>query len=249
MSDKTKMKAILFDMGSTLIEFENSTWDILGRICAERSYRLLKENNLNLPEFNEFVKLLEVEYLRAYEEVKDSLKEFRFEQVAGDFFKALNLSTSDGLLEPFMEVYYQPISDQLTSIDDAEDVLKYFKEKGVKIGLVSNTVFPQRFHLKELERFGLFSYLDTYHFSSEVGVKKPHPDIFLKALNDLDTDPQHALFVGDRLVEDVGGAQKVGMKGILRFLERRDHRAPVIPDAKIDQLKELPQTVSSLFDI
>jgi putative hydrolase of the HAD superfamily len=249
MKDKAKLKAILFDMGSTLIEFENSTWDILGRICAERGFRFLKENDLNLPDFKQFVKLLDVEYMRAYEEVKDSLREFKFEQVAGDFFKALNISTSDGLYEPFMERYYQPISDQLTSIDDAEEVLKYFKKKGVKIGLVSNTIFPQRFHLKELKKFGLFSYLDRYHFSSEVGVRKPHPDIFLKTLSDLDTAPQHAVFVGDRLVEDVGGAQKVGMKGILKYLKRRDHSAPITPDAKIDQLKELPQTVSSLFDI
>jgi HAD superfamily hydrolase (TIGR01549 family) len=204
---------------------------------------------LSLPDFKEFIKLLDVEYMKAYEEVKDSLMEFKFEQVAGDFFKALNISISDGLYEPFMERYYQPISDQLTSIDDAEEVLKYFKEKNVKIGLVSNTVFPQRFHLKELERFGLYTYLDIYHFSSEVGVKKPHPDIFSKTLNDLDTDPQHAVFVGDRLVEDVGGAQKAGMKGILKYLERRDHSAPITPDGKIDQLKELPQTVSSLFDI
>jgi putative hydrolase of the HAD superfamily len=249
MRDKTKLKAILFDMGSTLIEFENSTWDILGRICAERGYRLLKENDLSLPDFNEFVKLLEVEYLRAYEGVKDSLKEFKFEQVAGGFFKVLDLSISDGLYEPFMQVYYQPISDQLTSIDDAEEVLKYFKKKGAKIGLVSNTVFPQRFHLKELERFGLFSYLDTYNFSSEVGVKKPHPDIFLKTLNDLHAEPKHAVFVGDRLVEDVGGAQKVGMKGILQYLKRRDLSAPITPDAKIDQLKELPETISSLFHV
>lgn len=249
MSKRTKLKAILFDMGSTLIEFENFTWDVLGRVCAERGYRLLKENHLSLPAFNEFVKLLEVEYLKAYDEVKDSLKEFKFEQVAGDFFKALNLSTSDGLYEPFMEVYYQPISDQLTLIDNAEDILRYFKDRNVKIGLVSNTIFPQRYHLRELKRFGLYPYLGRYHFSSEVGVRKPHPEIFLKTLDELNVAPQYAAFVGDRLVEDVGGAQKVGMKGILRYLKRRDHSAPITPDAQIDQLKELPQTLLSLFDI
>jgi HAD superfamily hydrolase (TIGR01549 family) len=249
MSKKAKLKAILFDMGSTLIEFENSSWDILGRICAERSYRFLKENDLNLPDFKEFIKLLEVEYLKAYDEVKGSLKEFKFEQVTGDFFKALNLNTSDGFFQPFMQVYYQPISDQLTLIDDAEDVLKYFEEKNVKIGLVSNTIFPQRYHLKELERFGLYPYLDRYHFSSEVGVRKPHPEIFTKTLGELNADPPHAVFVGDRLVEDVGGAQKVGMKGILRYHERRDYSAPITPDARIDQLKELPQAVLSLFEV
>jgi putative hydrolase of the HAD superfamily len=249
MGDKTKLKAILFDMGSTLIEFENSTWDILGRICAERGYRFLKENDLILPDFKEFIKLLEVEYMKAYEKVKGSHREFKFERVAGDFFKALNISTSDGLYEPFMEVYYKPISDQLTLIDNAEDVLRYFKDRDVKIGLVSNTIFPERFHQRELKRFGLFPYLDSQCFSSDAGIRKPHPEIFLKVLNELNTQPSEAVFVGDRLVEDVGGAQKVGMKGILARHERRDYSAPITPDAKIDQLKELPQKVSSLYDI
>jgi HAD superfamily hydrolase (TIGR01509 family) len=241
------LKAILFDMGSTLIEFENSTWDVLGRVCAEKGYEFLRQNNLNLPEFDEFSKLLESQYLKARSEVKQNLKEFKFEKVAWDFFNILKLSTSNGLYDSFIEVYYKPVTDQLTLIDGAEDVLRYFKERNLKIGLVSNTIFPERFHLRELKRFGLYSYLDNHLFSSEVGVRKPHPRIFLKVLSELDVKPSQAVFVGDRLIEDVGGAQKVGMKGILRYHVRRDYSAPITPDAQIIQLKELPEAVLNLF--
>jgi HAD superfamily hydrolase (TIGR01549 family) len=245
---KKKLKAILFDMGSTLIEFENSTWDVLGRLCAQRAYQFLKQEKLSLPGFDEFSNTLDEEFLKARDEVKDSLKEFRVETVVGNLFGTLKFESSDGLCGGFLDSFYQPIADQLTLIDGALDVLKFFRDGNVKIGLVSNTIFPMDYHLRELRRFGLFPYLDAYHFSSQVGVRKPHPEIYNTTLNELGAEASQAAFVGDRLLEDVGGAQEVGMKGILVLHERRDYSAPVTPDAKIDRLEELPRVVSSLYE-
>ncbi len=243
----TKLRAVLFDMGSTLIEFENYTWDVLGKRCAQGGYDFLKRKDHDLTGFEEFSRALDQQFLKARGEVKESLKEFRVEKVARGLLDALNITRSDGLCWGFLESFYQPITEQLTLMEGALDVLKDFKEKGLRIGLVSNTIFPMRYHLKELKRFGLYPYLDAHHFSSEVGVRKPHPDIFRKTLRELDVQASQAVFVGDRLVEDVGGAQKVGMLGILRHHENRDYSAPITPDARIHQLSELPDTVLSLF--
>jgi HAD superfamily hydrolase (TIGR01549 family) len=242
-----ELKAVLFDMGSTLIEFENSTWEVLRVACAEMGYRFLKEKKPTLPKFEEFSGVLDGEFVKARRKIDNNLNEFRAETVAWNLFRVLDLSTSDGLSESFLEKYYQPISDQLTLMDGAEEVLGYFKDRSLKIGIVSNTIFPERYHLPELKRFGLYPFLDAHFFSSSVGVRKPHPEMFLKTLNALEADPSSAVFVGDRLVEDVGGAQKVGMKGILAHHQGRDYSAPITPDARIDDLKELPETVSSLF--
>ena len=244
---KAKLKAVLFDMGSTLIEFENYTWDVLGKRCALGGYDFLKRKDHDLPGFEEFSRALDQQFLTARSEVKESLKEFKVEKVARGLLGALNIATSDGLCWGFLESFYQPITEQLTLMDEALDVLKYFREKGLKIGLVSNTIFPADYHLKELKRFGLYPYLDAHHFSSEVGVRKPHPDIFRKTLGELSAEASQAVFVGDRLVEDVGGAQKVGMKGILRHHQNRDYSAPITPDARIDHLNDLPEAVLSLF--
>jgi HAD superfamily hydrolase (TIGR01509 family) len=242
-----ELKAVLYDMGSTLIEFENSTWDVLRLVCAESGYAFLKDRNLSLPEFEEFSELLDAEFQKARKEIETNLNEFNAETVAWNLFQVLSLSTSDGLSESFLEKYYQPISDQLTLIDGAEEVLRLFKDRSLKIGIVSNTIFPERYHLPELKRFGLYPHLDAHYFSSSVGVRKPHPEMFMRTLGALGVDPSNAIFVGDRLVEDVGGAQKVGMKGILACHEKRDYSAPITPDARIDDLKELPETVLSLF--
>lgn len=178
---KKPLKAILFDMGSTLLEFENSTWDVLRRLSIETGYEFLKEKNLTLPNLEEFSEILSTEFVKARSEIESpgsfgqSLKEMKFEKVISDFFTKLNFSTSDGIYGSFLEVYYKPVTDQVTLIDGAEEVLKYFKDQNLRIGLISNTIFPDKFHLRELKRFGLYPYLDVHFFSSTVGFRKPHP--------------------------------------------------------------------------
>jgi FMN phosphatase YigB (HAD superfamily) len=243
---KRQLKAILFDMGSTLLEFENSTWDVLRRLSTETGYEFLKEKNLTLPNLEEFSNVLSAEFLKARSEIAQSLKELKFENVIFEFFRDLNLSTSDGIYGSFLEVYYQPVTDQVTLVDGAEKVLKFFKERNLKIGLISNTIFPEEFHLRELKRFGLYPYLNAHFFSSQVGFRKPHPQIFQLALEKLKVDPSDAVFVGDRLEEDVGGAQNVGMKGILKYHQGRDYTLPITPDGQVMELKELPEVVFNL---
>jgi putative hydrolase of the HAD superfamily len=244
---KKRLKAILFDMGSTLLEFENSTWDVLRRLSTETGYEFLKEKNLTLPNLEEFSNVLSAEFLKARSEIAQSLKELKFENVIFEFFRDLNLSTSDGIYGSFLEVYYKPVTDQITLVDGAEKVLKFFKEKNLKIGLISNTIFPEEFHLRELKRFGLYPYLDAHFFSSQVGYRKPHPRIFHLALEKLKVDSSNAVFVGDRLEEDVGGAQNVGMKGILKYHQGRDYTLSITPDGQVMELEDLPEVVFDLF--
>jgi FMN phosphatase YigB (HAD superfamily) len=45
-------------------------------------------------------------------------------------------------------------------------------------------------------------------------VRKPRPEIFHLALDELGVKPERALFVGDRLVADIRGARDVGMRTV-----------------------------------
>jgi putative hydrolase of the HAD superfamily len=69
---------------------------------------------------------------------------------------------------------------------------------------------------------GLARRLDFAVFSSEVGLRKPHPAIFERALDALEVEPANALFVGDRLYEDVRGAGELGMKTVQALWFRAD---------------------------
>ena len=67
--------------------------------------------------------------------------------------------------------------------------------------------------------------------SSEVGKRKPHPEIFERALEALEIEPNEALFVGDRLYEDIRGAGEVGLTTVQAVWFRADeHPAGREPD-------------------
>ena len=59
-------------------------------------------------------------------------------------------------------------------------------------------------------------------FSEEVGFRKPQPEIFLHALEELGVEPENAMFVGDRLDTDVQGAAQVGMATVQALWFRAD---------------------------
>jgi putative hydrolase of the HAD superfamily len=69
---------------------------------------------------------------------------------------------------------------------------------------------------------GVAERLDAAVFSSEVGKRKPHAAIFERALEAVGVQPERALFVGDQLVADVGGARAVGMTTVQALWFRAD---------------------------
>src|SRR5439155_21717892 len=87
-------------------------------------------------------------------------------------------------------------------------------ERGLKTGLVSNAMDPPWILLRDLEEQELATRLDAVVFSSEIGVRKPRPEIFRAALERLEVAAEDALFVGDRLYADVRGARDIGMRTV-----------------------------------
>ena len=92
----------------------------------------------------------------------------------------------------------------------------------------------------DLERLGIARYLDASVFSSEVRVRKPDPRIFREALERVGTGPDETVFVGDRLYDDIGGAQAVGMRAVQTRQFRAEDDPSPRPDAVIGHLAELP---------
>jgi len=81
-------------------------------------------------------------------------------------------------------------------------------------------------------------------YSCAAGVVKPHPAIYRQALDQLDVAPAEAIFVGDRLIVDVAGPQKIGMRAVLVASPFRVEQDPEIqPDARIGCIGELPALV------
>lgn len=96
------------------------------------------------------------------------------------------------------------------------DALKQDK----KIGLISNFDHPP--HVRRiLSTGGLEKFFDTIVISSEVGVKKPDPSIFMFALKQTGLSNAEVAYVGDT-DEDVTGAVAAGIRPI--FIKRPANR-------------------------
>lgn len=133
---------------------------------------------------------------------------------------------------------------------DALPTLRTLKQAGYRMGLVSNAADDQDVqHL--VDKGGFRPYFECVITSAALGFRKPHPRIFQIALEELGGRPTQAVMVGDDLIADIQGAKQLGLHTVWinrrvarpkQYLGRpgRAFRPPVLPDATITRLSELP---------
>jgi putative hydrolase of the HAD superfamily len=131
---------------------------------------------------------------------------------------------------------------------DAQGLLTALRERGYKIGVLSNTMWSRADHERIFARDGLAPLIDAAVYTSEIAWTKPHPQAFRAALDAVGVrEPARAVFVGDRPFDDIHGASSVGMRTIL--LPHSDipavQQGPVTgtPDAVVHRLSEVLDVV------
>jgi putative hydrolase of the HAD superfamily len=133
---------------------------------------------------------------------------------------------------------------------DVPALFAALRASGRKVGVLSNTIWPRTFHEAVFERDGVLHLIDGAVYTSEIAWTKPRPEAFLAALAAVGLDdPGRAVYVGDRLYDDVHGAQAAGMRAIhvphstiptdqLGHVEGR-------PDATVQRLAEVLDVVEA----
>lgn len=111
--------------------------------------------------------------------------------------------------------FFEQGSRSLQVYDDARALLASLKFRGYRVGVVSNAIFPGHYFTTSVSALGLAGYIDTFVSSADVGLAKPNPAPYLRALADLGVEPGESLFVGDSPVTDIPGAHKAGMLAVL----------------------------------
>ncbi|MBI2834174.1 MAG: HAD family hydrolase [Acidobacteria bacterium] len=135
------------------------------------------------------------------------------------------------------EIYEEwAVCHHFSLYDDVAETLRDLAERRIRIGLISNTHRCLASFQTHFELQGLISVAVS---SSEHGYMKPHPSIFEAALRLMDVPPREALMVGDSLKQDIEGAARLGMRGVLvcrsGHVPREAGETPVI-----QSLSELP---------
>jgi HAD superfamily hydrolase (TIGR01549 family) len=170
----------------------------------------------------------------------ETLKEWDVVEAIGVLLERIELNGTNGFREEVFDAYYQPVDRLLYVYPDTVATLTHLQSRGHVIGLISNTVFPERAHHGELRRFGIEPFLKFGIFSSTFGVRKPHPDIFRHACDLAGYAPEHCLYVGDRYVEDVVGPTGIGMSAILKLKAGREYPSEMpLATRRIATLSEL----------
>ena len=128
-------------------------------------------------------------------------------------------------------------------VPGAADALRWSKGRGLVIGLITNTLWRGDEEVwEDMRRFGLADAVDHVVSSHSVGWQKPHEAIFRRALELSGVPAADAVMVGDRMMQDVWGAKRLGMRAIWRrpLVGAPQEPVDVEPDASIDDLSELP---------
>jgi putative hydrolase of the HAD superfamily len=124
------------------------------------------------------------------------------------------------------------------------------RAEGRRVGVLSNTIWPREWHREFFARDGVLHLVDGDVYTCEIDWTKPDRRAFEAALEAVGlSDPRRAVYVGDRLFEDVWGPAQIGMRTI--WLphsdipdDQRGHSEGE-PDAVVHRLSEIPAVLAS----
>jgi len=209
--------AVLFDYGDTLMRFayepelleagHRAGLDALGRE--------------GLPEPD----AVAARFRERYEPLlwsADAVDELEYPALVRELLAELGVEVDDEELARFLEAEHAAWAPARLLGAHTHALLESLRARGLRLGIVSNAFDPGWLLRGDLDELGLASRVDHAVFSSEVGKRKPDPAIFHAALDALEVEPERAVFVGDRVREDVAGAAAVGMRTVQAFWFRAE---------------------------
>jgi len=239
------VRGVIFDMGGTLLHFEapGATWEESERLCSLGVYRRLRGAGYDLPPEEGAVAAAvaySVDVWRTLhtQDVQTLKLAAQVRAIAALWGVA---DVPDVVADALGEGYMDALRANLRPAEGAVETLAALRERGLRLGLLSNTFWPSEVHLRDLATYGLSDYLEHCVFSAEVDAWKPDPRAFELARAGLDLAPEEAVYVGDSLFWDIWGAQRAGLRAV--WIEQPSQVVPdgieVTPDAAIIRLPEL----------
>lgn len=163
-------------------------------------------------------------------------------------FDAVGIDRTAALHGQALAAYLQFWEPHTYADPDALPLLTTLRAAGFRIGVLSNTLWPREHHEWVFARDGLAHLIDGAVYTSETPWGKPHQAAFGAALAAVGVlDPANAVFVGDRIWDDIFGAQQAGMRAIWlphsQLPPDQLVQIEVTPDAVVDRLADVLEVV------
>ena len=242
MPDK-KIKAVLFDLGETLLTYGKFNTTRLFRQGARLSYDFLKSCGQPVGNFSYYCwrNLIALRIRHCLSNITKN-----------DFNSLLllrGIGTKKGIRldrqqwRHFAWLWYEPLSKIGKVEPKTAETLTALKNLGLKLGIVSNTFVTGSSLDKHLQQLGILHFFPVRVYSYEFDFRKPDARIFKAAAERIGETLENILFVGDRIDRDVKPAVKIGMQAVLK--EAYTNVGEKTPKGawKINQLSELPALI------
>jgi putative hydrolase of the HAD superfamily len=216
-TSRGRIEAVIFDLDDTLIDWGGQaiTWEQFFGPRTHAIHRYLTECGHRLPPADEFYSIIDLATRNTWEEAKKSWIIPSIGDMLLHVFVDLGLDTDRIDIGEILIIYDWGPLPGVVPYDDTIPVLKELRNRGYKIGLLTNSFLPMWMRDIELRAYDLLDYLDARVTAADVGYLKPHPIIYQRTLEMLKTAPHRAVFVGDRPKNDIAGANDAGLISVL----------------------------------
>jgi HAD superfamily hydrolase (TIGR01509 family) len=229
------VRAVLFDYGLTLVTFSYPRHELLQVLEAVRPWL-----GPSAPDAETLMRTV-------LEPLEEDLAGFGDDEV--DYMSIYDSAWRRAGLDLPLETLWRILDLEQLCWDralrlagDALPTLEALRARGFKTAVASNAPFPPSMMHRQLRHHGLAERLDAAVFSSEVGRRKPAPELYLAATQRLGVPAAEALYVGDRALEDFEGPRRVGMRAILCRELAATEPPPGVPSVgTLTELLDLPE--------
>ena len=242
----TAPRAVVFDLGGTLVHWPD--WEGGAPEKWGRAYDALLAAQPAAAPFvgrDEFVAAMRAAEKAHWERVDREHWSGPPTGLVSDGLRRLGVSVPEDLLVATLDGYARAVAGWCTVFPDTRDTLVVLRERGYRLGLLSNTWWAAEWHNADLAAHDLGDLLDELVYTSDLSHSKPHPTVFREIATRLGMPSEACVMIGDRQIDDVSGARAVGMRAVWRRNDSGFPTSDLAPDTAVDALSELPPLLRS----
>jgi len=244
-----QIKAVLFDLGETLLDFGKVKTTRLFRQGARLSYDFLKSSGQPVGNFEYYCwrNLIALRFRHLISNItKNDINSSALLRRIG-INKGIKLDTQQW--RDFAWLWYEPLSKIATTEHRLKETLaavRAVREPPLRLGILSNT-FVNAYSLeKHLKQLGLLDFFTVRMYSYEFDFRKPDLRIFKIAAERIGETAENILYVGDRIDKDIKPALKIGMHAVLKDAYTNTGKTPPNGAFKITHISELPALIKKI---
>ena len=199
------VKGVLLDLDNTLYDY-----DCAHMKAIEACYSKYKKNINASMDFDNFYNLyrkkrnLITKRLKTKGSCRSRL--FAFQEI----FEDQDLKNNWGLALDYEEVYWDTLIKNMILSPDSLLFLQSCKKMDIDICIVTD--MTAGIQIRKLQGLGISEYIKYIVTSEEVGVEKPNPKIFHRALKKLNLESEDVIMIGDDENKDIIGSENLGIK-------------------------------------